>query len=431
MKMPCVGVIVLSAVCAVANAAPSSGVRTLKVPQNYRTISAAIAAAKNGDLVKVANGVYREQVVIDKAIRLEGTDPERTIIDGSGMNDLTGLGQVRIVAAGNVEFSKFKIINAGRPSNQYNVAIYSRSPVEGVTYDIHHTCIRRALNTLPHLAFSGIGVHATLGPEHLDLHHCDIAETDWSAVDIEGHTGPLTIRDNSLALGFTMGDPCFINPGYGIVDAPQRIFRNTIDIGTNTTVFQYFAGITVYGRSGGGFTDIQIVGNVIKNIVPNRRGINFISIVVPMRGVIASNQILGAGGYLGINVWGPCEDVKIQNNLITGISEDAFHPDGSVIPDSNGAIRLRPWSPFAGSSPVGICIEENYIEALRGISVEGDARLNVIRRNHVWASGEIAVEMGDSTSLNSVINNWLRTPYGRGNATVVDRGTDNVVDKNR
>ena len=45
MKMHCVVLLVFSVFCAVANAAPVSRERTLKVPQQYQTISAAIAAA--------------------------------------------------------------------------------------------------------------------------------------------------------------------------------------------------------------------------------------------------------------------------------------------------------------------------------------------------------------------------------------------------
>lgn len=431
MKMHCVVLLVFSVFCAVANAAPVSRERTLKVPQQYQTISAAIAAAKNGDLVKVANGTYREQVIIDKAIRLEGTDPERTIIDGDGMNNLKGLGQVRIVAEGNVEFSKFKIINAGRPSDQYNVAIYSQSPVAGVTYDIHHTRVRQALNTNPDPEFedSGYGVHSTLGLEHLDLHHSDVAETDRCAVYIVGHTGPLTIRDNSIALGFGRGDPCVIASGSDDIATPQRLLRNTIDMGTeNLTPGYYGTGIMINAAEGD-FKDVQLVGNVVKNIIHNRRGINFVGVGGTLRGSIANNQILGDGGYIGITIWGKCEDVTVQNNLITGISENSSTiVDGVEVesPGTNGGIRVRPLF----FSPVGTRIEDNYIEALRGISVEGVASLSVIRRNHVWAAGEIAVQLGGFTSFNRVINNWLRSTLGEGDATVADDGTDNIVQGN-
>jgi len=74
----------------------------LKVPGDHPTISAAIAAANPGDTVRVAGGTYREQVVIDKAIKLHGAGREKTIIDGENRTDLTSLGQVRVVAAGDV-----------------------------------------------------------------------------------------------------------------------------------------------------------------------------------------------------------------------------------------------------------------------------------------------------------------------------------------
>ena len=180
----------------------------------------------------------------------------------------------------------------------------------------------------------------------------DRKSTDRCAAYIVGHTGPLTIRDNSFALGFGRGDPCVIASGSDNITTPQRLLRNTIDMGTENSTPNFFPAGIGGNAAEGDFDDVQIVGNVSKNIVPNRRGINFIGAVGTQRGVIANNQILGAGGYRGITIWGKCEDVMVQNNLITGISEEPA-------PGQNGGIRVRPYIYFDGSvfinlgSPVG------------------------------------------------------------------------------
>jgi len=56
--------------------------KTLRVPQNYPTIQAAVDVAKRGDEIEVSPGVYYENVVIDQEILLVGLDKDTTIIDG-------------------------------------------------------------------------------------------------------------------------------------------------------------------------------------------------------------------------------------------------------------------------------------------------------------------------------------------------------------
>jgi nitrous oxidase accessory protein NosD len=59
-----------------------------KDTQEYKTISAAIQAAKDGDTVVVSGGVYRERVVVDKTISLIGESG--AIIDGGWNGEETG-----------------------------------------------------------------------------------------------------------------------------------------------------------------------------------------------------------------------------------------------------------------------------------------------------------------------------------------------------
>src|SRR5262249_37172943 len=58
------------------------------VPEDYRTIQAAVDAAKPGSLVLVAPGVYREAVTVTSPnIVIRGLDRARTILDGGFVRD--------------------------------------------------------------------------------------------------------------------------------------------------------------------------------------------------------------------------------------------------------------------------------------------------------------------------------------------------------
>ena len=401
----------------------------LKVPGDYPTISAAIAAASPGDTVRVAGGTYREQVVVDKAIKLHGAGREKTIIDGENRTDLTSLGQVRVVAAGDVEVSGFTITRAGRhgaagpgQAGDY-AAIYTESSVAGVTYDIHHNrVIEVGEPDNPASQFRGLGFLAGPGLQDLDFHHNDISRTTYVGVLCQAHVGPQTIRDNVLG-GAIVGTSDGLIVSVGTGSGPVRILRNSIDMGTPQVNPGFPSGITVLGE---GVNDVEIVGNTIYDIIENRRGILLVGDEAPIRGaVIANNRILGAGGYTGITVWGGCEDTAVENNLITGITELA-----SNTPGTNGGIRLRAF-PGIAATPVRTRIMGNTIEALRGISVEATSSSNQIYGNRIRALDFPAVQLGAATTLNLVGNNVLRTPAQRGNAAVLDQGTSNTVALNR
>jgi len=80
------------------------------------------AVAKNGK-VKVNTGTYFENVVVDKSIKLIGTDKHNTIIDGEIK------GSVVIVTADNVKIKGFKILNCsnGMPMGSASIKIKSNN----------------------------------------------------------------------------------------------------------------------------------------------------------------------------------------------------------------------------------------------------------------------------------------------------------------
>jgi hypothetical protein len=57
---------------------------TINVPADYSTIQAAINASIDGDTISVKSGIYKENIVINKSIKLIGELPISIIIDGQG-----------------------------------------------------------------------------------------------------------------------------------------------------------------------------------------------------------------------------------------------------------------------------------------------------------------------------------------------------------
>jgi parallel beta-helix repeat protein len=79
---------------------------TLTVPDQYPTIGAAVSQASAGDTIFVKTGVYKENVVINKPLTLEGQNSTNTLIIGSGGSNPAA---VLILVANNVKVSGFTI----------------------------------------------------------------------------------------------------------------------------------------------------------------------------------------------------------------------------------------------------------------------------------------------------------------------------------
>ncbi|KYK23206.1 hypothetical protein AYK21_02930 [Thermoplasmatales archaeon SG8-52-2] len=88
-------------------------------PNNYTKIQDAIENASNGDTVYVLNGIYIENIVVDKSIQLNGEDKNSTVIDGNS-NDF-----VITIRKDWVNISGFTIQNSGNEFDNAGINIYS------------------------------------------------------------------------------------------------------------------------------------------------------------------------------------------------------------------------------------------------------------------------------------------------------------------
>lgn len=94
---------------------PSRDPITINVPADYSTITAALNAAIDGDTISVKAGTYKENITINKSVKLIGEAVGSTMIDGQGNNNA-----ITIAEGTNILIQKLTI----KSQNKY--AIYCR-----------------------------------------------------------------------------------------------------------------------------------------------------------------------------------------------------------------------------------------------------------------------------------------------------------------
>jgi hypothetical protein len=331
---------------------------------HFAVIQDAINAASSGGTVIVYSGTYYEnQIVINKALTVQGAGWVSTVIDGGGAT-LTSAGLVRIVANGDVTFSGFTVRNAGGPPNggDYhddltNVGIYAQSSSSSATYIISGNKI---FGTNEPDDWEDYGFYTNGGQEHLTFSTNIVMETAGNAVLVERHVGVTDIIYNTLDAGCWGIDPIyFMTYGGQDITSLQNVSNNTIDVGTGTN--PHGSGdnkITAIGFSSaylgcagvddtGKYTNIEICDNVINNVQAYERGIaldNFAwgdgSGGEISGAVIRGNVIDGVSAIppsFGIRLSGLVTDVVIEENVIAGCDMSIwgtadYYGDGTAYP---------------------------------------------------------------------------------------------------
>jgi parallel beta-helix repeat protein len=74
---------------------------TIVVPgPGYEAIQEAINAASPGDVIRVANGTYYENLMVNKSVSIIGEDPSNTVIDGGGKGIVVNIISSDVVVSG-------------------------------------------------------------------------------------------------------------------------------------------------------------------------------------------------------------------------------------------------------------------------------------------------------------------------------------------
>jgi nitrous oxidase accessory protein len=181
------------------------------------TLQERIDRATPGDTLTIDGGTYRENVVIDKPLILEGrNDP---VIDGGGQGDVV------TITADDVTLSRFVIRNSGRAVSQEPAAI---KVMEAHAPTIKHNRIES----------SHFGIHIT------DAHHAVI---DGNSIDVGGV--PVERRGHALYLWKVFESAVHDNTISNAADGIHLEFSDDNGIGLNTVTGSRYALHFMYANN--------------------------------------------------------------------------------------------------------------------------------------------------------------------------------------
>jgi nitrous oxidase accessory protein len=208
--------------------------KTIAVPTDYPTISQAIASASTGDTINVKNGVYLENIVINKSVWLIGDGAASTVIIGKGG---VASGQIPVIniTAPNVKidgftiqsenYSKANLRAAGISINADN-AIITHNQILGTYYGIF--CSSQSGTMIAHNNITGAakdGIRWTGGSKNTFLEN-NILNSGQSGISIEGFSDVIS-KNNLISNGRAIG----LAASYSLV------FGNTIDDDVGTGLY--------------------------------------------------------------------------------------------------------------------------------------------------------------------------------------------------
>ncbi len=355
----------------------------LKVPQQYPTISAAVAAALNGDTVAVDGGTYIEQVMINKSIKLVG-EPAAVIKAPAVM---TGSKAIVLVTGAGVSASIRDLTITG--------------PGGGGCGSIG----------------SGIRVDAGANASIVDNDILDIRDTPFSGCQngvgiqigsaADATTGTAVIQDN-LITGYQKNGISISNAGSSAtvdgndirgVGATTVIAQNGIVVAAGAVANVHDnslrdmiyspqtvsdAGILAFGAgSGSKFennkvdnTDTGIYlfstnGALVANNLSTNSTYDGIAIQTSSNNVVKNNQVArnsrgGAGFGAGVGLYDSASNTISSNNAHDNIDDGFFADAGSInnlftanVSTVNGAYGYRDQSVGAGTAGTGNTYKKN------------------------------------------------------------------------
>jgi hypothetical protein len=297
----CAALAALALAAALSGCGADDGWTAREVPSDYPTIQAAVDASRPGDLVRIAPGTYREEVVVPAAKRdlvIRGEDRNRVVLDGGDGRRHEGIA----VHASGVAIENLTVRGYGSDGILFADPPDAKKPIDGwrVSYV---TAANDALHGIDAVGARGGLIEHVLASGHagagLRVGHCEPCDT--LVTD--------SVAENGLA-GFES-----INAGGNVVVAHSQFRDNRVGVmliteGDDDPFHQQ---------------DTAVVGNVIADNdnrhAAGRGDVFGIGVLVRggRRDGVARNLISGhpgAGVLLTASDSAPSQEVSVQGNLL-------------------------------------------------------------------------------------------------------------------
>ena len=384
------------------------------------TISAAVAAASPGDTIRVAQGIYKEQVTITKALALKADEFALPVIDATGLPNgilIDGMSAAPKAGVGNVSVSGFKIHNA----NFEGILIINGTDV--TIAGNHVLDNNKALNVgagmCPGIdvAFEtneqmdcGEGIHL-MATNHSNIRHNEvdgnsggILTTDETGPSRENLISNNYVHDNPFACGITMASH---PPATSVIPTAKvafGIFHNTV--ANNESAHNGLgtpgagAGVGIFAAGPGNTS----TGNVI---IGNK---------------LHDNGLPGVTMHNHGSAPSPAPAVNLNDNVIIGnkIAGNAADTEDAATSGPTG-INIYSTAPVYGT-----VIAQNKFED-EAIDIAFKAPVGRISAHfNDFDTVRIGVDNLGAGSVNAT-DNWWHCPAGPGGkscATVVGPGVD-------
>jgi hypothetical protein len=358
----------------------TSGVRTaavvsatINVPADVPTIQQAINAARSGDIINVAAGIYSETLTINKAVTVQGA--------GSGSTTINGVSSTDVIS---IDGGKVVVISGITLQGGYR-GIYAR---RGAVVEVLNAVVQDMSN-------HGIAIH-----ENSTARLTNVTVQRSAQRGIQAH------RSSSISFYGTVASNNNLTDGIGIVDSSSANFSSaTVTANGNTR-----HGINVANNAGLISDNSSItIQNGLGNSDNSGRGIQaFNSSAISLQ--TGSSLLIDNNGYDGVGLGGAAsfnlEDtcsMTVSNNKRYGLNiwGGAYAQlNGTVVVDTNASYGAN----ITNSS--SLLINNGAVDILnnvdRGISMWG-GRLQVDKDGKLTVSGTTGagrgINLGNQSSL--------------------------------
>ena len=280
----------------------------------FNTIQGAINHAQKGDVIRVWDGIYHEEVVINKTVNLIGNGSMTTIIDGDNATwiveitsdyvDMSGFG-IRNGSEGIVVYANYSYIYENNCSNlNHGIHVYKYNNTIS-----HNTCSNNEVT----------GIFLDQSGNHVHHNTCSLSRY---GIYVRGSSNN-TIADNI----------CISNQEHGIWIA----IRSNDNVIVNNMIRDNLIGIYLYYFSN---------NNYISNSTITENGIGILLAISSKNNIAKGNIIMGNHQY-GINATFNNEsEIDARNNYW---GDDSGPFNGELNPSGNGDsitynVQFDPWT---------------------------------------------------------------------------------------